>query len=200
MFRVLSIYDDFVAVLDDALGSCWEFTVDELILLNKFINVVGVEQDGIHVSVCMLARMQGRLSIAEYITFKFVDGLSKVGVRELEDRGYIFYRDNFDKSRFYNPEIAMRFGISALVTDRLNLLYCKSKRGSRVVLCDFCRGVEGFSLRTSECEYVFDERISHVGRDFAYICTDICCDFTKARQSVRDSVRYAVGLGLKIKL
>jgi len=191
MYRLFSrfkVHDEFIyAVMNDA---CYveEFSYDELRLLDRFIHIVGVQEQWIDVAVYIASRIGDTYEVASWVTWEKLRCESRAKVERKMSEGYLYGGKGANGTlNLFNPGIAIRLGVKAIVTDRGNLLYCRAFKNNVIVLGDFCKRVCDFSLRgDSGVTYVFDNRIEWLGDQFYENCSGVInCDVTNARPEIK---------------
>jgi len=172
MLRILAwVEDDIYALFDDRDNNVTEFTSSEVVLLDRFIHVVGCEADKLQVAVLrvrsLITTCVGKLSFMS---------IPREEALQLEEKGYlVMYEDDSDDLvssivglvNFCSPSLLVRFGVYAVVTDKGRLLYLHTRDKERVVLGDFCSCLCDRCISVeSQAVLVFDDRIKFMSLDW----------------------------------
>jgi len=157
----------------DESFNVYEFTYSELILLSRFIRVVGVSDFGVQVSAYRFFQLFGNSvyyrEYAGYSNFQLLTPEMEKFIRS-NDYYIVSGRDMLGSS-----DLIMRYGVRALVTDKGNLISVLPKPDKSIVLGEFCRALCAGSLNggfySGEETYILDDRIVAVDKDFAVYLT-----------------------------
>ncbi len=165
---VLSVLDSGFAIMDENFYVC-EFSKSELILLSKFIHVIGVSSDGeILISVYRIFHSYGTYTCSLYAGFGSVQWLDSERKNYMLNEGYYLVTCS---DMLGNPDLIMRYGVKALVTDMGRLISAASDSDTPIVLVNFCKvlcdGSLNSGLTTIDNTYVLDDRIESVSDNFA---------------------------------
>jgi len=160
----------YVIMSDDLVFE--EFVKSELEVLVNFLDIIGY--DSIYGVSCRVVlgkvpasgvRGDGfllKIPDTNYLDYGRV--FLQKDLERLEHQGYRIFDDNL-----FDPKLAMRYGIQALVTNEGTLLYLDARNRKSLVLGDFCTELGAICLRKCSTELVIDSRIRYIDASFRYI-------------------------------
>jgi len=193
-------YDDIVRDVSTrwvVLTEDWkvyEFSFDEIALLSHFMSLIGYSKDKIMPSVFL-----GNASFSSVVTFP--DRLIVIGADSVIDTwkrdGFLFL--GYDMCP-YDADLAMRYGIKALVTDRGRLIYLDTRKRSSLVVGEFCNAINKGAIQGgAESTIYLDDRISYIELNF-YIKLGGSIDISKLHNVALRGLVLRDSAGHKYKL
>jgi len=158
------------ALVDSGTSDIAEFSADEIILLDKFANVVGCEESGIREGVVVAHWTERGYRLESWLNLNIDEtALSGAEIDAMKGRGY-YIVDNFKSvfERFCSPRLMLARGIRVLVTDRGRLLYLDALQKPKVILGDFCQVVnpEAFCDDCIYTTFILDDRVKSIPFNF----------------------------------
>ncbi len=142
-------------ILIDGSQRLSEFLYEEIDLLAKFVNIVGYSEG---LSISVLKRSDGMFGYPYLRNFGFP--LSDYERAEKRSKSYLFV----DEDSLSSPDLFMRFGIKALVTDRGMLVYLDPLKNDKLHIGDFCNYMRSHSIVSAKmCMYYLDNRVKGIG-------------------------------------
>jgi len=172
----------------------FEFSTEELVLLNHFIRVIGVFDTYIEAAVVRVLFNSAR-SWLDGSWSQPVDEFYTDSVRQ----GYLVLND-ISYSEIFQPRYMLSHCVKALVTDKGRLVYLDMSRNQPIVLSELCSSLGCRCIHTRNNLYILDDGIKFIEPNFVAGYIHVAMDITDYHNQAGLEVLYALRSNGRIDL